>query len=400
VVALSVTTPGLTAMAADGTALAPAVLFLDGRSHAQSAAIRRLVGERRFLAETCNLPVSGGSSLSSILWFRDERPEIWDSAAMFGHCNTYLVKRMTGRWAIDPSTTSITGLYNTSADNLTWNRAVLRFAGISEERLPPLLRSHEAVGPLLPSVAAELGLPSQCRVLCGANDAVLAALSGGLTAPGDINLVSGTCDIVNVCTDRPVASPDFNVRCHVLPGRWLTFFVLNAGGAALDWFHRVACSEQDDDEFYDEYVPGVLESFFHGADPKAREAQLPGYVPYLAGSRYALEPLTAGFSGLTLETSRDDLLLSIVRGNAQYLRGHLAAVADLVPVSRRVGISGGAARIRGMLDARRRWTGDYDYVFQDQSSLLGAAMLGQICQSGSLPVGGQLTSGVGKERRP
>ena len=123
-------------------------------------------------------------------------------------------------------------------------------------------------------------------------------------------------------------------------------------------------------------------------------------MPYLAGSRYALEPLTAGFSGLTLETSRDDLLLSIVRGNAQYLRGHLAAVADLVPVSRRVGISGGAARIRGMLDARRRWTGDYDYVFQDQSSLLGAAMLGQICQSGSLPVGGQLTSGVGKERRP
>jgi sugar (pentulose or hexulose) kinase len=70
-VSLSVTTPGLTPMAADGTALSPAVLFFDGRSHAQSAAIRRIVGEERFLAETCNLPVSGGSSLSSILWFRD-----------------------------------------------------------------------------------------------------------------------------------------------------------------------------------------------------------------------------------------------------------------------------------------------------------------------------------------
>jgi len=413
VVALSVTTPGLTAMAADGTALAPAVLFLDGRSHAQSAAIRRLVGERRFLAETCNLPVSGGSSLSSILWFRDELPAVWHSAAMFGHCNTYLVKRMTGRWAIDPSTTSITGLYNTSADDLTWNQAVLRSAGISEERLPPLLRSYEEVGPLLPSVAAELGLPRQCGVLCGGNDAVLAALSGGLTAPGDINLISGTCDIVNVCTDRPVASPDFNVRCHVLPGRWLTFFVLNAGGAALDWFHRIACSEKGDGEFYDAYVPGVLESFFQGPDPEAREAQLPGYVPYLGGSRYALEPLAAAFSGVTLETSRDDLLLSIIRGNAQYLGEHLASVADLVPIGRRVGISGGAARIRGMLDARRRWTGDYEYVFQDQSSLLGAAMLGQINQSGHLPpgghvtsgsghlpVGGHVTSGIGKERRP
>ena len=31
----------------------------------------------RFLAETCNLPVSGGSSLASILWFRDNDPDVW-----------------------------------------------------------------------------------------------------------------------------------------------------------------------------------------------------------------------------------------------------------------------------------------------------------------------------------
>ena len=77
VISLSVTTPGLTPMAADGTALGPAILFLDGRSHAQAAAIREVVGEDRFLAEACNLPVSGGSSLSSILWIRDEQPETW-----------------------------------------------------------------------------------------------------------------------------------------------------------------------------------------------------------------------------------------------------------------------------------------------------------------------------------
>jgi len=399
VIALSVTTPGLTPMAADGTALAPAVLFLDGRSRAQSAAIRRLVGERYFLDQTCNLPVSGGSSLSTILWFRDERPDIWAAAAIFGHCNTYMIKRMTGRWAVDPSTSSITGLYNTAADDLTWNQTVLRVAGISEERLPPLVRSHEEVGVLLPSVTAELGLPAGCRVLCGGNDAVLAAFSGGLTAPGDINLISGTCDILSVCTDRPIASPEFNVRCHVIPGRWLTFFVLNSGGAALDWFHRLACSEQSDDDFYNGYVPSVLESFFGDPDPAAREAGIPEYEPYLAGSRYSVAPLTGGFSGLSLETGRDDLLLGIIRGNARYLGEHLATVAKLVRVGDRVGISGGAARIRGTLQARRRWTADLEYVFQDQSSLLGAAMLGQIYESGSLPYARQLTVGAGKERR-
>ncbi len=341
VVALSVTTPGLTPMAADGTALGPAILFLDGRSRAQAAAIREAVGDDRFLAETCNLPVSGGSSLASILWIRDNQPEVWQAAAMFGHCNTYLVKRMTGQWAIDPSTTSITGLYNTAANDLTWNREILGLAGIPEDRLPPLMQSYEPAGRLLWPVADELGLPRDCPVLCGGNDAVLAALSGGLTEPGDINIISGTCDIVSVCTDRPVASPNFNVRCHVLPGRWLTFFVLNAGGAALAWFRRVACSEMSDDAYYSAYVPGVLEAFFGSPDLDAREAGLPEYLPFLAGSRYSLDRRMAELGGLTLETTREDLLLSLVRGNATYLGGHLREVAELVPIGDRVGISGG-----------------------------------------------------------
>jgi len=396
-VSLSVTTPGLTPMAADGTALGPAILFLDGRSQAQSAAIRRLVGEERFLAETCNLPVSGGSSLSSILWFRDEQPNVWAETAKFGHCNTYLIKRMTGRWAIDPSTVSISGLYNTARNDLTWNGRVLRLAGIPESKLPPLLQSYDPAGQILPTIADELGLPRDCTVLCGGNDAVLAALSGGLTEPGDINMISGTCDIASVCTDAPISSPDFNVRCHAIPGRWLTFFVLNTGGAALDWFHSSFCRELSDGQFYDEYVPGVLEAFL--ADPGAdkREVELPTYEPYLGGSRYSLEPLTAGFAGLTLETTRDDLLLSLIRGNAVYLGAHLRKVGELVSLGHTVGISGGGARVRGMLEARRRWTGAFDYVYQHQSSMLGAAMLGRIFRSGRLPGHGQVTLNRDKE---
>ena len=397
VVSLSVTTPGLTPMAADGTALSPAILFLDGRSHLQSAAIRRIVGEERFLAETCNLPVSGGSSLSSILWFRDEQPKVWMETARFGHCNTYLVKRMTGRWAIDPSTVSISGLYNTARNDLTWNDGILRLAGIPEDRLPPLLHSYDAVGRILPAVAEELGLSRDCTVLCGGNDAVLAALSGGLTEPGDINVISGTCDIASVCTDAPVSSPDFNVRCHAIPGRWLTFFVLNTGGAALDWFHASFCRELSNGQFYDEYVPGVLGAFLEDPGVDRRESELPTYEPFLGGSRYSLEPLTAGFAGLRLETTRDDLLLSLIRGNAAYLGAHLEKVGELVSLGHRVGISGGGAGVRGMLEARRRWTGAFEYVYQDQSSMLGAAMLGRIYQSGMLPGYDQVTLSRDKE---
>ena len=120
---------------------------------------------------------------------------------------------------------------------------MLAAAEIPERMLPPLMPSYRKAGDILPEVAAELGLPRDCAVLCGGNDAVLAALSGGLTSPGDINDINGTCEITSVCVDKPVYSRNFNVRCHVLPNRWVTFFVLNTGGISLEWFHWVFCRE-------------------------------------------------------------------------------------------------------------------------------------------------------------
>jgi sugar (pentulose or hexulose) kinase len=231
-------------------------------------------------------------------------------------------------------------------------------------------------------VAEELGLPAGCTVLCGGNDAVLAALSGGLTEPGGINNICGTCEITNVSVDQPVSSPNFNVRCHVTSGRWLTFFVLNTGGKALEWFHSVFCADMTENHFYEEYIPSVLESFFNNPERDRVEADLPVYVPYLSGCRYVLEQMKASFDGITLETNRAALLLSLIRGNAAYHGQHLREVGRMVKLGRRVVTTGGGAKIRGYMDVKRRWTGDFEYEYQDQSSLLGAAMLGRVHQQG------------------
>jgi xylulokinase len=382
VVSLSVTTPGLLPMTEDGAALGPAILFFDGRSHEQARAIRKAVGEEKFLRETCNLPVSGGSSLCSILWIRENQPEIWSAAAKFGHTNTHVVKVLTGNWAIDPSTVSITGLYDTARNDLRWNRDVLDIAGITPGKLPELIHSYEPAGRIRPEMAADLGLPRDCVVLCGANDAVLSALSGGITEPGEINNVCGTCEITSVCLDEPAGSPNYNIRCHAIPGRWLTFFIMNTGGKALEWFHANLCRDMSEREFYETYVPDALERFFASEDPGRIEAELPDYVPFLGGSRYSMERLKAAFSGVSLETTREDLLLSMIRGNALYQGSHLKEVGARVKLGRKVMTTGGGANIRGALEAKKRWTGDFEYEYRDQSSLHGAAMLGQFYLTG------------------
>lgn len=376
IVSLSVTTPGLVPMNSAGQALGPAILFFDQRSTAQAKSIRKAIGEETFIKEACNLPVSGGSSLCSMLWIRENQPDIWRKTYKFGHTNTYIAKRLTGRWAIDPSTTSITGLYHTRENNLTWLDTVLEKCGIPPEKLPTLMNSYDSVGEILPDIADKLGLARDTIVLCGGNDAVLAALSVGLKDSGQIINISGTCDIMVACIDKPIGSEDYNIRSHVLPDRWVTFFVLNTGGKALEWFHSVFCQDMSDEDYYKGFIPQTIQQFVE--HEQSTEGGLPEYKPYLQGSRYSLDNLTAGFDNITLETTREKMLMGLLRGNFQYLGDHLKTISKILPKQYKIITTGGAANIQGMEKLRRRWLGNYDFEFHNQSSLLGAAMLGKI----------------------
>ena len=86
------------------------------------------------------------------------------------------------------------------------------------------------------SLARDLGLVKEPHVLIGGNDAVLAAYSVGFNEPGQVINVNGTCEITLVCLPKCLPSQSYNIRAHVLPDRWLTLYVMNAGGKALEWF--------------------------------------------------------------------------------------------------------------------------------------------------------------------
>jgi hypothetical protein len=135
------------------------------------------------------------------------------------------------------------------------------------------------------------------------------------------------------------------------------------------------------DEFYEVFIPETIADFLgRGQDA---EQGLPVYTPYLQGSRYSLENLTAGFSNVTLETDRRKMLLGLLRGNLQYVGSHLKEVSEFIKLNDTIMTTGGGARIKGMDALKKRWMGDFEYRYQDQSSLCGAAMLGRMyCENG------------------
>ncbi len=366
-IGLSGTTPGLTALAADGTALYPSILMLDQRSRQQAARIIERIGMQALLENTGNMPVAGGCSLASILWLKDHEPQVFERTACFGHSNSAIALWLSGNTAIDPSSASLSGLYNTVRNDLSWNLEIAAEMGVAAAKLPPLLQSSQSPGRVKRDLSSQLGLDARPAVVIGGNDAVVAAYSLGIEKPGQVLNVNGTCEISLVCLPRCLPSTRYNVRAHVMPDRWLTLYVMNAGGKAYEWFQRLFCSEMPMQTFFDEFVPSAIAQWLDRSSSVE-------YVPYLMGSRYSQQPLTAAFHGMTDETTREELLAALVRGLCQYQREHLRDIALELPLAATTSVTGGAVN-QAILQAKERWMRNSSYVMKEQSSMGGAALL-------------------------
>jgi xylulokinase len=369
VIALSGTTPGLTAMDREGNALYPAILMLDQRSRAQAQRIIDVIGMDKLIDVTANMPVAGGSSLAGILWIKDNLPEVFERTYVFGHSNTFMARWLSDKFAMDPSSASLTAMYNTSSNDMTWNAEILGAFDIDVSCLPELIPAYHSTGKVRATLAREFGLSKEPPVLIGGNDAVLAAYSVGIREPGEIFNINGTCEITMVCLPKCFPSRKYNIRTHVLPDRWFSFYVMNAGGKALEWFKNLFCSEMTEEKFYSDFIPRAVDLWLN------RESGVT-YVPYLMGSRYSLEPLKAEFLGLTQETSREELLTALVKGLYEYQRENLKEVSIEMPLADEILISGGAVN-EALINAKKRWMRNCNYRFETESSLKGAAMLGQ-----------------------
>ncbi len=369
VIAFSGTTPGLTAMDREGNPLYPAILMLDQRSRPQAQRIIDHFGMEKLLAVTANMPVAGGSSLAGILWIKDNLPEVFNRTHVFGHSNTFMARWLSDKFAMDPSSASLTAMYNTVSNDMTWNEEILNEFDIDTSLLPELIPAYHSTGRMNTNLANEFGLSKEPPVLIGGNDAVLAAYSVGIREPGEIFNINGTCEITMVCLPKCYPSRNYNIRTHVLPERWFSFYVMNAGGKALEWFKNLFCSEMTEEKYYADFIPRAIDLWLN------RESGVT-YIPYLMGSRYSLEPLKAEFHGLTQETSREELLTALVRGLYNYQRENLKEISIEMPLADEILVSGGAVS-EALIRAKIRWMRNCSYRFETESSLKGAAMLGQ-----------------------
>ena len=179
-----------------------------------------------------------GVGLSTIIGLRAQGPRRAgaDPAPVlrWASVDDYLVFRLTGQWATNPSNAA--GMQLMDVATRTWSDELCGLAGIDAGALSPILESGRAAGELAVGAAAGLGLDAGTPVVVGGHDQACAALGLGVVEPGDLFLSAGTAWVLTAVTDRvDVAAlpPSLNLSPHVLGGVWTASENLGGLGAML-----------------------------------------------------------------------------------------------------------------------------------------------------------------------
>lgn len=313
-----------------GNPLPPTILWLD----------RRAVTETAELQAQLNLPpqqLNSTYTLPKLLWLARHQPETLARTRHLLWPKDYLRYRLTGQLATDP--TEAAGAALLDMEQQSWALDRLALVNLGPEVLPPLRSAAAEAGPLLPEVAASLGLSPSTKIIVGAGD-VIALLGGAPPAPGRLSFSLGSSGMISCRLADHQAINDSRQRLYIyplLPYRLLNG-VLSTSGAALTWAWQA---------LYDEDVPlaAVLEAV-HTTPPGADGLF---FLPFLAGERcpYWNDALRGGFYGLTIAHRRPHLVRAVLEGVAYSLR-HLLEISEELGVPiHEIALAGGGTATAG-----------------------------------------------------
>jgi sugar (pentulose or hexulose) kinase len=232
------------------------------------------------------------------------------------------------------------------------------------DKLPDVVDCDHIVGGLHPIAAEALHLKAGVPVIMGGGDTACAAYGAGGEDEGEILDIAGSSEILTVTLKSPYPSKKYNLRTHVIRDRWV-IFTITVGGIALEWFRSQFCRDMEKQVFYDDYLPVVLQT------TDSTEV----FHPHLSGNRFSMTQQKGMFSGLTLQTTREDLIRAVAKGVMQPMVVTLAECQKYIRLNKSVFLTGGGAN-----EALKRYKeqtvfAGYTFTLRRECSLMGVAKL-------------------------
>jgi xylulokinase len=322
---------GLTLLDERDEPLRPAILWNDGRSAPQCAAITAQVGPARLhrLIGSAMLP---GFTAPKLLWVRQNEPEVFRRTARVLLPKDYVRLKLTGEAVTDVADGS--GMALMDVGRRAWSDDLLAALDIPAAWLPRLCESPEVCAVVGAAGAEATGLRPGTPVVGGAGDQPASGIGSGILAPGQTSITVGTSGVVFTASDRYDPEPEGRLHhfCHAVPGQWFYMGVMLSAAGGMRWLHDSLAP----DATYEELSAAAA------GVPRGARGLL--FLPYLTGERHPHpDPLARGaFVGLTLRSGLAEMVRAVMEGVAFGLRDNLELLRARGVRPPAAAVSGGA----------------------------------------------------------
>ena len=324
-VALSSAMHSLVAVDARGVPLTPVYTWADNRA---SAILENLedrcpatVSAISLYLET-GVPIHPMSPLLKLVWLKQTRPQVFDATGKFASIKEFVCHQLFGRWIVDDSIASASGLYSLAKRD--WCDAALVTAGVNRAQLSDISAPETLLRGLKAGYVAAMNLAADTPFVLGASDGCLANLGAGILSGGSGRravLTIGTSGALRMAVPKPATDAAMRTFCYALSptdGEYVIGGATNGGGLPMRWLR---------DNF-----PLLAPALHAGplvkgaSDPYSALVSLaeqvpPGangllFHPYLAGERAPLwnADARASFIGLTFNHGPAHLVRAAMEG--------------------------------------------------------------------------------------
>jgi len=275
---------------------------------------------------------SGKDPIAHILYLKHEQPDIYRETRWFLEPTDFINLKLTGKVAASYASIMMYWLTNTrKINNVHYDDSLIRRMGVEKEKLPPLMRSTDVLGPLSTDVADYLGLSHGTKVVVGAPDLHSAIIGSGAVQDYQGHVYVGTSSwiICHVPFKKTDISHNIASLPSAIPGRYFVANEQETAGACLSFLRDRVFYPDDSTRFG---VKEVYKEFDRIVEKAPAGSGKVIFTPWLYGERTPVEDHTVrgAFYNLSLDVDRSQIIRSVFEGVAYNSRWVLGVVEKFI----------------------------------------------------------------------
>jgi autoinducer 2 (AI-2) kinase len=287
------------------------------------------------------------TSAARLTWIRNNQPEIFGDIAKMTMISDWILYKLSGEYATDPSVGSSSGMFDLSLRS--WSEEILTMCGLDRTILPPVHESGTMMGSVNQKAAQETRLRVGTPVVVGGADTQLGLIGIGRTAPDQFTILGGSFWQHTVGMSVMLIDPQARLRtlCHALPNQWMMEGIGFYCGLSMRWFRDAFCQMERDQAISQNQDPYVVMEKMAKEVPPGSNGVMAIFSNFMDAKRWIhASPSLIQFDILNpMQSGKKECIRAIQESAAYLSNGHMKIIEQITgTVFPDIVFSGGAAK--------------------------------------------------------